>query len=66
MIIQMKTPKAALNITTAGRNIEIWEAGTWDKCHIADGKLLVVERNGDTVGIYNMDSVVSVRKSENE
>lgn len=45
-------------LTQHGRYAE-WQADEWDD-YCYDGKAFIVKKNGEWVGIYNMDSIISV------
>ena len=49
-----------IRINLIGRDYpETWEAGQWGD-YSYEGKVFVVKKDGEWVGIYNMDSVISV------
>lgn len=43
-------------------NIDIWDAdkGEWDDYTYGDGMAFIIKKDGEQVGIYNMNSVVSI------
>lgn len=50
-----------VEVTLKGGESAIWEAskGDWDD-YSYDGKVFIIKKDGAWVGIYNMDSVISV------
>ncbi len=50
-----------IEVTLKGGHSAVWESGKdeWDD-YAYDGKVLIIKKNGAWVGIYNMDSVISV------
>ena len=50
-----------IEVTLKDGSSAIWEAdkGDWDD-YAYDGKVLIIKKDGAWIGIYNMDSVISV------
>ncbi len=50
-----------IEVTFKNGHTAVWEAdkGEWDD-YAYDGKVLIIKEDGSWVGIYNMDSVISV------
>lgn len=50
-----------IEVTLKNRHTATWEAekGEWDD-YAYDGKVLIIKKDGAWIGIYNMDSVISV------
>jgi len=50
---------STIEITFVNSHTAIWNVDEWDD-YAYDGKVLVIKKDGAWVGIYNMDSVISV------
>ncbi len=50
-----------IEVTFKNGHSAVWEADKdeWDD-YAYDGKVLIIKKNGAWVGIYNMDSIISV------
>lgn len=50
-----------IEVTFKNGHSAVWEAskGEWDD-YAYDGKVFIIKKGGSWVGIYNMDSVISV------
>ncbi len=55
----MNGKRKILEITLKNGHVVVWDAdkGEWDD-YSYDGSAFIVKKDGDYVGIYNMDSVI--------